>query len=251
MTSSNFICGFACQDARSTSEFFFLIQTWPCALCFEFELAVGIWYLPKRTGGDAFCFPGRVILTELADLIELDFFSELVQHCDVSAHKVFQISKIKFLIEDPAPEIMQCPLKGKIFVLFWSSKALKRKQKKKNTELHGSWKTVSSNYIVQRHFKIASDLIPQCHSASFYSAEESSKRMARESTAGVLEVPGECVITSMPAAVLCQAPARWEMLCLDPVGSNLSPIPPCPPLKSFGMESYRVLSLHWKPEKLL
>lgn len=176
-------------------------------------------------------------------MIELDFFSELVQHCDVSAHKVFQISKIKFLIEDPASRNNAVSFKRQnlCFVLVFQSSKSKTK---KNTELHGSWKTVSSNYIVQRHFKIASDLIPQCHSASFYSAEQSSKRMARESTAGVLEVPGECVITSMPAAVLCQAPARWEMLCLDPVGSNLSPIPPCPPLKSFGMESYRVLSLH-------
>lgn len=43
----------------------------------------------KKTRGDALCFPGRVILTELADLIELDFFFKLVQHCDVSAHKVF------------------------------------------------------------------------------------------------------------------------------------------------------------------
>lgn len=45
--------------------------------------------------------PGRVILTELADLIELDFFVELVQHCDVSAHTAFQICEIKSLIEDP------------------------------------------------------------------------------------------------------------------------------------------------------
>lgn len=45
----------------------------------------------------------------------------------------------------------------------------------------------------------------------------------------------------MPAAALCQAPAKWEMLCLGPVGSNQPPIPPRPPLKSFGMESYRVL----------
>lgn len=58
-------------------------------------------YLKKRRG-DALCFPGRVILTELADLIELDFFVELVQRCDVSAHTAFQISKIKSLIEDPA-----------------------------------------------------------------------------------------------------------------------------------------------------
>lgn len=196
------------------------------------------------------CFPGRVTLTELADLNELDFFFELVQHCDVSAHKVFQISKIKFLIEDPASRNNAVSFKRKTFALFWCTKALKTKIKN-NTELHGSRKNVSSNYGVQRHFKIASDLIPQCHCASFYSAEQSSKRMAKESTAGVLGTPGVCVVTSMPAAVLCQAPARWKMLCLDPVGSNLSPISPCSPLKSFGMGSYRVLSLHGKPEKLL
>lgn len=39
--------------------------------------------------------PRQGILTELADLIELDFFFKPVQHYDVSAHKVFQISKIK------------------------------------------------------------------------------------------------------------------------------------------------------------
>lgn len=132
--------------------------------------------------------------------------------------------------------------KNLCFVLVYQSS--KNKNKKKNTELHGSWKNVSSNYIVQRHFKIASDLISQCHCASFYSAEQSYKRMAKESTAGVLGTPGVCGVTSMPAAILSQAPARWEMLCLYPVGSNLSPFPPRPPLESFRMESYRVLSLH-------
>lgn len=140
---------------------------------------------------------------------------------------------------------MQHPLKGKnlCFVLLYQSS----KNNKKNPKLHSSWKNVSSKYTVQRHFKIASDLIPQCHCASFYSAEQSSKGTAKESTAAVLGIPRVCVAASMPAAVLCQAPARWEMLCLDPVGSNLSPIPPCPPFKSFGMESYGVLSLYWKP----
>lgn len=42
------------------------------------------------------------MLTELADLIELDFSVELVQHCDVSAHPALQIRKFKPLIEDPA-----------------------------------------------------------------------------------------------------------------------------------------------------
>lgn len=38
-------------------------------------------------------------LTELADLIELNSFVELVQYCDVSAHTAFQICTFKTLIE--------------------------------------------------------------------------------------------------------------------------------------------------------
>lgn len=158
----------------------------------------------------------------------------------MSAHKVFQISKIKSLIEDPASRnnVVSFKRKHLCFVLVYQS--FKNKSKK-NPNLHRSWENVSSNYLVQRHFKIAPDLIPQCHCVSFYSPEQSSKGMGKESTAGVLGISRVCVVSSMPAAVLCQA-LRWE-LCLDPLGSNLSPIPPCPPLNLLRWKA-RVLSLH-------
>lgn len=93
---------------------------------------------------------------------------ELVQHCDVSAHAPFQISKIKALIEDPASRKNVASFKKNHlgFVLVYQSK-----KEIKDFKIHQFRESVSSNAVVQRHFKTAANVAPRLHRACFRSAE--------------------------------------------------------------------------------